>query len=128
LKKIEEAIKVFHHFKVKPEDAPVFNKQIIHKVCSTYKLAQEAEWAGRQVLLQLLENDEEGIGSAILLKHLGPAHFGSLITIEAWPLSLAGNKLICSFEARIGQERVAEGETEQVILPRMAIDKLLKNN
>jgi len=128
MKSIEEALPASHQFMVKQQDVPIFNEQVVHQVCSTYKLAQEAEWAGRRVLLQLIDQNENGIGSAITLNHHAPAHVGATVEVTAKPVSLAGNKLICSFEARIGNLLVADGTTEQVILPHSVIDKILKNS
>jgi predicted thioesterase len=128
VKPIEQVFPATHSFEVTLQDVPVFDGKIIHPVCSTYKLTQEAEWAGRRVLLQMLEGEEEGIGSAITLAHHSPAHVGKTISITAKPVSLAGNKLICSFEARMEDTLVADGTTEQTILPRKVIDKILKNS
>lgn len=128
MKPIEQVLPATHTFEVTFQDVPVFEGNMVHPVCSTYKLTQEAEWAGRRVLLQMLEGEEEGIGSAITLSHHAPAHVGQTVIVTAKPVSLAGNKLICSFEARMEGKLVAEGITEQAVLPRTVIDKILKNN
>ncbi len=128
MKPFQAARLAVHQFIVAATDVPIFENKVVHQVCSTYKLTQEAEWAGRRVLLPLLDEDEEGIGAAISLRHHAPAHVGATVTVTAWPISLAGNKLICSFEARIGDQLVAGGETEQAILLRSAMDKILKNS
>ena len=112
---------------VLPEDTPRFEGVEIHPVCSTYKLAQEAEWAGRRVLLPLLESDEEGIGTAISLNHHAPAFVDECVEVRAWPHFLTGNKLICSFEARIGPRLLASGTTEQAVLHKTMVQKIFKN-
>lgn len=62
-----------HSFKVSPEHFPVFQGRIVHEVCSTYVLAREIEWATRLFVLDMLESDEEGLGTMIRIDHISPA-------------------------------------------------------
>jgi fluoroacetyl-CoA thioesterase len=65
--------------------------------------------------------DEEGIGTFLTINHKSPAFEGEEITITATLKSQEGNNVICSFEARVGDRLVADGETGQKILKK---DKL----
>ncbi|WP_299700991.1 hypothetical protein [uncultured Pontibacter sp.] len=98
-----------------------FDDGLVHAVCSTFSLAQAAEWAGRLFVLEMKEKDEEGIGTFLTINHKSPAFEGDQIEIIASLKSQEGNNVICSFEARVGDRLVADGETGQKILKK---DKL----
>jgi fluoroacetyl-CoA thioesterase len=98
-----------------------FDDGLVHAVCSTFSLAQAAEWAGRLFVLDMKEENEEGIGTFLNISHKNPAFEGERIEITATLKSLEGNNVICSFEAHVGERLVADGETGQKILKK---DKL----
>ncbi len=122
----------------KPGDIKVFRKRItetdfarfetglVHPVCATFSLAQYVEWASRLFVLEMKETDEEGIGTMLLINHLGPAFHSEELTVEAVVKSIERNELICTFEARVGERVVATGETGQKILKKEKLNKLLK--
>jgi fluoroacetyl-CoA thioesterase len=110
-----------HTYSIKDSDIAAFNGETVHPVFSTYALAREAEWAGRLVLLPLLNENEEGIGTQISLTHLGPAFPGEEILFEAIPLSLENGELMVSIKATVNGRPVAQGTTGQKILPKKVI-------
>ena len=93
-----------------------FDDGLVHAVCSTFSLAQAAEWAGRLIVLEMKESDEEGIGTFLTINHKNPAFEGETITIKAILTEVTGNTVICRFEAFVGDRLVADGETGQKIL------------
>ncbi|QCR21363.1 thioesterase family protein [Pontibacter sp. SGAir0037] len=102
-----------------------FEDGLVHQVCSTFALAQAAEWVGRLFVLEMKEVDEEGIGTFVSIQHKAPALEGEKIAFEAKLKSLEGNEIICQFEARVGDRLVAEGETGQKILKKEKLAKVL---
>ena len=94
---------------VKESDVAAFHGEVVHPVCSTYTLAREVEWATRQFVLDMRDEDEEGIGTALIINHIGPAFPGDEIVIEATVESVHGHELICSYIARVGEKIVAQG-------------------
>ncbi|SIT76573.1 thioesterase family protein [Pontibacter indicus] len=102
-----------------------FDDGLVHAVCSTFSLAQAAEWAGRLFVLEMKEKDEEGIGTFLTINHKGPAFEGDVIEITASLRSLEGNNVICSFDARVGDRLVADGETGQKILKKDKLARVL---
>jgi fluoroacetyl-CoA thioesterase len=102
-----------------------FEDGLVHAVCSTFSLAQAAEWAGRLFVLEMKESDEEGIGTFLTINHKSPAFEGETITIKAVLLEVTGNNVACSFEARVGDRLVADGETGQKILKKEKLAKVL---
>ena len=121
----------------KPGDEKVYEKQVtaadfarfetgtVHEVCSTFSLAQAAEYAGRLFVLEMKEEDEEGIGTMLTINHKSPAFEGDVITITAAIKELTGNEVICSYVARVGDRIVADGETGQKILKKEKLATLL---
>ncbi len=114
-----------HSYTVKPEDTPDFGDGPLHPVMSTYTLAREAEWAGRLFALQLKNDHQEGIGSAITIKHRAPAFIGQTIKFEARCTHWDGKRLDCSFVATVDDVVIAEGTTGQVILPKEQIKQMM---
>ncbi|MEX1239873.1 MAG: hypothetical protein WEB30_09150 [Cyclobacteriaceae bacterium] len=105
-----------HKTSVKEADVARFHGAVVHPVCSTFALAREVEWTTRQFVLEMKDDDEEGIGTYLQISHLGPAFVGEEITIRGTFETLNGNALICSFEARVGNRIIATGKTGQKIL------------
>jgi fluoroacetyl-CoA thioesterase len=108
-------IKYLH--KVDVADFPTFNNQVVHEVYSTYALARDAEWAGRLVLLPLLEIGEEGIGSAVEIQHLAPAfeHEEVLFTTSQH-LQPNDNTLVVHMSACVGARVIATIVTTQKVV------------
>jgi fluoroacetyl-CoA thioesterase len=65
-------------------DLATFESGTVHEVYSTFALTRDAEWSGRLFVLEMKEEDEEGIGTQINLKHLAPAFVGELLTFTAF--------------------------------------------
>ncbi|WP_439882448.1 thioesterase family protein [Pontibacter sp. MBLB2868] len=102
-----------------------FEDGLVHAVCSTFSLAQAAEWAGRLLVLDIKAEDEEGVGTSLMINHKAPAFEGEDIEIVAVLKKHERNEVICSFTARVGDRLVAEGETGQKILKKEKLAKVL---
>jgi fluoroacetyl-CoA thioesterase len=118
-----EAVKEYRYV-VLPGDVASFHGKVVHSVCSTFVLAREVEWTTRLFVLDLCEDDEEGIGTQVSIDHKNPAFIGEEIIFTARIESLAGNLLTCLYEAKVGDKVVATGKTGQRILKREKIAKL----
>ena len=105
-----------HRFRVKPEDFAQFAEGVVHKVCSTFALAREIEWTTRQFVLDLKDDDEEGIGIFLQIYNKAPAFADDEIIFVGVFETLQGTELSCSFEARVGDRVIAYGKTGQKIL------------
>lgn len=102
-----------------------FEDGLVHAVCSTFSLAQAAEWAGRLFVLEMKADDEEGIGTFLTINHKAPAFEGEDIVIVATLLKNQGPEVVCSFAAKVGERLVADGETGQKILKKEKLAKIL---
>lgn len=109
---------------VRGEDVASFRGNVVHPVCATFALSREIEWSTRQFVLDMREEDEEGVGTFLAIEHKSPAFVGEEIIFTACYESLTGNELICSFEAKVGGRVVATGKTGQKILKRETIHRI----
>ncbi len=105
-------------FHVKEEDVASFHSEAVHPVCATFSLAREIEWATRQYVLEMREEDEEGIGTSLTIDHVSPAFVGDVVRIDSKVEMINGNELICSYNALVNDRIVATGTTGQKILKR----------
>jgi fluoroacetyl-CoA thioesterase len=106
------------------KDVASFKGNVVHPVCATFTLAREIEWSTRQFVLDMREQDEEGVGTFLTIEHKSPAFVDEEIIFSACYEALTGNELICSFEAKVGGRVVATGKTGQKILKRETINKI----
>lgn len=109
---------------VQEHDVASFKGKVVHPVCATFTLAREIEWATRQFVLEMRDDDEEGIGISLTVDHYGPAFVGEEIVFTAWVKAINGHELICTYEAKVGERMIASGETGQKILKRDKIAKI----
>lgn len=105
-------------------DVAAFGGEVVHPVCSTFALGREAEWAGRQFVLDMREPHEEGIGTQLVIDHKAPAFVGEEIVVTATVEKIENHEIICSFEASVNGRIIATGKTGQKILSREKINRL----
>ncbi len=109
---------------VETADTAVFESGEVHPVYATFALGRDAEWACRLFVLEMKEEDEEGIGTFLKIEHASPALIGSTIVFEATLQSAVGNSVICSFTAKVGDRLIAFGETGQKILRKEKLNAI----
>jgi fluoroacetyl-CoA thioesterase len=108
-------------------DVAAFHGTVVHEVCSTFTLTREAEWTTRQFVLEMREEDEEGIGTFVTVNHRAPAFVGETIVFTGKIDEINGHELICSFEGRVGDRLIAEGKTGQKIFKKEKLIKLFSS-
>ena len=108
------------------EDTEVaeFEAELVHPFYATFALARDAEWACRLFVLEMKEDDEEGIGTFINVRHKSPAFVGDEVKFTSTVKSIEGNEIICEFEAKVGDRLIAVGDTGQKVLKKDRIAKL----
>lgn len=109
---------------VEPKDTASFDSGSVHPVYATFALGRDAEWVCRLFVLDMKEDDEEGIGTFLEIKHEGPALVGETVDFIAELLSVEGNSVICTFEACVGKRRIAIGKTGQKVLKKQKIENI----
>ena len=109
---------------VKATDTASFDSGHVHPVYATFALGRDAEWSCRLFVLQMKEEDEEGIGTFLHVIHCSPALVGSSVIFYATFKQIEANHIICSFEAKIGERLIAKGETGQKILKKEKLERI----
>ena len=109
--------KVFRHL-VTEDDTARFESGEVHAVYSTFALTRDAEWAGRLFVLEMKEEDEEGIGTAIRVLHQSPARIGETVEFTSVLAAVERNEIVTPFVARVGERVIATGESRQKILKK----------
>ena len=122
---------------VKPEDTAQFDGGVatatprqVHPFYATFALARDAEWCGRLFVLEMKEDDEEGIGTMIKIEHLAPALVKAKVKFIARVKSIENNEIITTFEAWTQTKDhvpllIARGETGQKILKKEQLESLI---
>jgi fluoroacetyl-CoA thioesterase len=104
------------------QDTATFEAGEVHPVYATFALARDAEWACRLFVLEMKEEDEEGIGTFISVKHLSPALPGEEVTFETVVASIEKNEIICNYKAYCNGRLIAEGAQGQKILKKHKLE------
>lgn len=96
----------------------------IHPVYATYWLAKHMEEAGRKILLPFLEEGEDGIGSAVRVRHRAPALVGMRVEVVARHVKTEGSRIFadCTAHSELG-DLIGTGSTEQYVLPAAALEE-----
>lgn len=109
---------------VGPSDIAAFDSGTVHEVYATFAIARDAEWAGRLFVLEMKDEDEEGIGTSVSVDHHSPALVGETVVYEAVIDEIYRNVIGCTFTAYVGHRLIASGRTGQKILKKDKLDNL----
>lgn len=113
--------------RVRLEDIAQFEAGVVHQVYSTFALGRDAEWTCRQFVLEMKEEEEEGIGTFLNIQHESPALLGSTVCFEADLVSVDKNEVICEFKAKVGDRLVARGKQGQKIIRKEKLESIFKS-
>lgn len=106
------------------EDVASFDSGTVHEVYATFALGRDAEWSSRLFVLEMKEEDEEGIGTFLNITHHAPALVGEKVVFEAVIIRLEKNSIDCEVTARVGQRLIASCMTGQKILKKNRLEVL----
>jgi fluoroacetyl-CoA thioesterase len=109
------------------EDMATFDSGNVHPVLSTFALGRNAEWVCRLFVIDLIEDDEEGIGTFLEIEHKSPAFVGEMVNYTGIFEEQKGNTIICKFNAFVNDRLIASGRTGQKILKKEKINQLFKS-
>lgn len=109
---------------VQADETATFETGQVHPVYATFALGRDAEWACRQFVLEMKEEDEEGIGTFLTVYHHSPALVGQLVVFEAEVVKIERNEIVCKYTAKVGERIIATGETGQKILKKEKVERL----
>lgn len=112
---------------VRTEDAAAFEGSRVHPVYATFALTRDAEWSSRLFVLEMKEEQEEGIGTFVTVKHISPALVGETVKFEATLDEVIGHAINCSFIAQVGDRIIANGTTGQKILLKSKLEEVFNS-
>jgi len=113
--------------KVSIADTATFDSGQVHPVYATFAIARDAEWACRLFVLEMKEEDEEGIGTYVSVNHISPVLVGEEVVFEAIVKKIEKNEIVCSYKATCGTRVIAEGENKQKILKKTRVEELFRS-
>ncbi|NIG53484.1 thioesterase family protein [Chitinophaga sp. Cy-1792] len=109
---------------VSAADTAAFDSGQVHPVYATFALARDAEWCCRLFVLDMKDEDEEGIGTALTVVHHAPALINSTVTFTATITGIQHHEISCSYEAYEGTRLIASGTQVQKILKKEKLERL----
>jgi predicted thioesterase len=117
------------HFRktILPGDVASFETGNVHPVYATFALGRDAEWVCRLFVLEMKDEDEEGIGTFLNIEHIAPALVGQEALFEAEIKHLERNDIICTYTVSVGERIIAKGEQGQKILKKEKILKIFES-
>ncbi len=101
-----------------------FGGRPIHRVLSTWSLVYHLEWVARRLLERCLESGEEGVGTGVDVRHLGPAPLGAEVQVEAELRRQEDDRFVCSVRASCDGRPVATGTVYQAVLAHDRLSRL----
>lgn len=105
---------------------PIFDDVAVHQVCSTWTLVHFMELASRKLLIDFLEEEEEGVGSHVTIDHIAPVRVGRTVRVIATAEEVSDRRLVCDVDAFHGSRKIAAGKTVQNVFPREVLVRLLE--
>lgn len=116
--------KKFYSHVVTESDSAAFESGQVHPVYATFALGRDAEWCCRLFVLEMKEEDEEGIGTFLSVEHVSPALLGSEVVFEAELIKVEKNNVICRYTASVGDRIIARGEQGQKIVKKEKLESV----
>jgi len=114
---------------VTPDMSATLDGHEIHPVYSTFWAGYHCEVAARRAIEPYFEDGENAVGSGLSINHRAMAAIGARLTVTAKVSSISGNRIVCTVEVRTLESRIllAEGTQEQVVLPTVRLQELVKH-
>lgn len=111
--------------RISPSMTARFFDAAVHPVYATFAIVEHAEYLSRVLIRGDLEEGEDAVGSAVEIRHVGPARVGEIVTLEGEVRSIEGRKIICDVRVHVDGREVAEVVTEQVRLPKERVREMM---
>ena len=96
-----------------------------HPLYATWAMVYHMETAARMLLAPYLDDDEEAVGGAVLVKHLRPARIGAPLHVVARLVKVKGARIFARTEVHSRGRKIGEGSVLQVVMTRARFAKLL---
>lgn len=110
---------------------PAFDGVVVHACYSSWSVAHHFELAARKVLVDFLEEHEEGIGSHVSVDHLAPCPVGRTVCVRAELVEVVHErhvKVVCEVTARDGDRLLARGRQVQIVMNKDDLKKRIERS
>ncbi len=124
----EPGITKEHTVQVTEEMCPAFDGVVVHRCYSTWSAVHHMEIAARKVLVDYLEDHEEGVGSHVSIDHVATCKVGKTVRVRAELTEIDGRRVICKVEAFDGDRLLAEGTQVQVVMDKSKIKQMIERS
>ncbi len=121
----KRGIKVELPVKVAAWMKPNLEGLVKHPLYSTWAMVYHMETASRMLLAPYLEETEEAVGGAVLVKHLRPAGMHTHLRVTATLVRRRENKVYTRLEVWDKSRKIGEGSHVQVVMSRRRFARLL---
>lgn len=105
-----------------------FDGELVHPTYSTVALVYHMELVSRKLLLPHLEENEEGMGAAVSLKHLSPSGLGTKLEITATVTEVTERKVVTQVTASNSLGLIGKGEVVQGVLAKNMIESKIEKS
>ncbi|HLW49145.1 MAG TPA: thioesterase family protein [bacterium] len=99
-----------------------------HPVYATWMMIKHMEEAGRKVILPFLDDGEDAVGYAVDVVHVAPTPVGGRVRARAVLERVEGRRIHCRVEAHNEREKIGEGRTVQVVVPRGRLEARFRDS
>lgn len=120
---LQPGAKVEFRITVDPSMRPAFDEKVVHNVLSTVSMIYYMEKAGREMIIPFLEEEEEGAGFEIQVKHIGPAVVGQKVLFTAVCTEINVRRVVCEVTAETNIHLVGKGLFTQAIFKKEEMAK-----
>ncbi len=107
---------------------PAFDGAIVHHLYSTWCVVHHMEIAARKILVDFLEDDEEGIGAHVSVDHLAPCRVGKTVRVRAELVEVAHDRVVCEVTAYDGERLLAKGKQVQIVMNKEALAGMIERS
>ncbi|MFQ5464044.1 MAG: thioesterase family protein [Phycisphaerae bacterium] len=110
---------------------PAFDGVVVHRCYSTWSLVHHMELAARKVLVEYLEEHEEGVGAHVSVDHLAPCPVGRSVRVRATLVAVTAERnprVICDVTAYDGDRLLARGKQVQVVMNKDALKAYIERS
>ena len=109
------------------QDIARFESGTVHEVYATFALGRDAEWSSRLFVLEMKDDDEEGIGTFLNITHHSPALLGQEVVFKAEIIKIEKNSIDCRVMATVNDRLIAECTTGQKIIKKEKLNLLFES-
>ncbi len=113
---------------VTDEMCPAFAGVILHHCYATWSAVHHMEIAARKVLVDFLEEHEEGIGAHVSVDHLAPCPVGRTVRVKARLVEVSGGRVVCEVAAYDNDRLLARGRHVQVVMNKDKLKRYLERS